>query len=298
MKAVITGATGYIGSLIARELVARGWELVCVVRDRSKLNKFSWAESVEAVVYDGGYASLLPLKELVAEETVVFHLATMASYDCSGEKMRSMLNSNLIFGLQLLEVLTKTKARYFINTSSYWQYDNHGNLLPNTIYAATKTCFKVILDYFVEKEQFTSLDLVLFDVYGPQDPRPKLFSQLNKAFKEKARLPMSSGRQLLDLVHVEDVVSAYIKAADLVLHTCEKGTISTYAICSNVRYSLKEVVAVYTQVLGKKVEILWGGRPSRNKEIMIPWLPKNHELLPGWRPSYTLKEGIKSLEGV
>ena len=121
--------------------------------------------------------------------------------------------------------------------------------------------------------------LKLFDTYGPNDPRPKLFRLLKTVSERQEPLAMSPGEQLIDLVYIDDVVKAYLIAAER-LQAGLAYDHESYAVSSGRPISLKELVRTYEQVTGKKLPIQWGGRPYRPREVMVPW--NRGEKLPGW----------------
>jgi nucleoside-diphosphate-sugar epimerase len=133
----------------------------------------------------------------------------------------------------------------------------------------------------------------LFDSYGPGDLRPKLFSLLRKAAMENKTLLMSPGEQLIDLVYIDDIVEAYIKASSLFEGT-DDVLWEEYAVTSGNFISLKEVVNIYQSVTGITFSVKWGGLPYRQNEVMRPW--SKGKLLPDWKPQVSLKEGIRKME--
>jgi hypothetical protein len=55
--------------------------------------------------------------------------------------------------------------------------------------------------------------------------------------------------------------------------------------------SLKSLVEFYAQTTQKKIQINWGARPYRFREVMIPW--SKGIGIEGWRPRVGLEEGLK-----
>ena len=103
---------------------------------------------------------------------------------------------------------------------------------------------------------------------------------------------MSPGEQLLDLVYIDDVVDAYCISGRLLKEGKVKGC-ESYAVSSNERIPLKEIIKLYAELSGKQLHIKWGGRPYRLREVMIPW--ENGNTLPGWQPKIKLNHGIKMM---
>jgi len=103
---------------------------------------------------------------------------------------------------------------------------------------------------------------------------------------------MSPGEQLLDLLHVDDVVHGYEVAADALL-TENLPSPSQYQLSSGPLVRLKDVVELYRQATGHTVNVVWGGRPYRLREIMEPRSPV--PVLPEWQPCISLRDGLVAL---
>ena len=67
----------------------------------------------------------------------------------------------------------------------------------------------------------------------------------------------------------------------------------TFAVRSGESHRLRDVVAALADVAGRPLPIVWGGRPYRDREVMIPWV--NNVPVPGWRPLISLREGLASV---
>jgi nucleoside-diphosphate-sugar epimerase len=202
------------------------------------------------------------------------------------------VQSNILFGTQLLEAMTVAGVSTIVNTSTTWQHYEGREYSPVSLYAATKQAFEDILQFYCEARGLRALTLELPDTYGPGDKRLKLFSLLERAARSGETLQMSPGEQLLDLLHVDDVVHGYELAADGLL-TGHLPSLSWYRLSSGSPVRLKDVVEVYRQATGRIVNVAWGGRPYRMREVLEPASPV--PLLPEWQPCISLKDGLAAL---
>jgi nucleoside-diphosphate-sugar epimerase len=227
---------------------------------------------------------------------VVFHLASLVLGEHRSEDLDSLVESNLAFGLRVAEAMLQTGVRRLVNTGSYWQHFGDRKNDPVNLYAATKTAFEELLRYYVNAKNFCVINLELFDVYGPDDQRPKLIPHLVRALGTEDVLKLSPGEQILDLVYISDVISAYKRAAELLLsRQSDNGFMRNFAVSGAERQTLKDVVARLRRVSGLNLNIEWGARPYRNREVMKPW--SNGEPLPGWVPSIDLTTGFLKMIG-
>lgn len=287
--ALLTGGTGYLGRNLTRKLLDTGWDVHLLVRDLTTVNKLSaYLAGSKAHVYDGDLNSLINIFES-SRPKIVFHLAAKVVSDYSLEDVDDIYKSNILFGSQLLEAMLICNIKKFVNTGTFWQYYDSVEYNPVSLYAASKEAFGAILKYYVNAENFEAITLTLFDNYGPYDTRPKLFSMLNKAALSNELVKMSFGDQYIDIVYIDDVVSAYITVG-LILLSGTNLERQNYVVSSFKLIKLRSLVEIYLELAPVKPKILWGGRPYRNREVMHPL--STGTCPPGWSPKIGLREGI------
>lgn len=291
--ALLTGATGFIGGPLARALLKEGWNLHIIVRSESGLATLEDVlPQLHIHTHDGSTEQLL---KIVADcsPDVVFHLASLFLAQHTASDIEQLVQSNILFSTQLVEAMTQADCRRLINTGTSWEHYENSPYNPVNLYAATKQAFETILSYYLETTALKAITLKLFDTYGPNDPRPKLFTLLQKVATEGKPFAMSQGEQLIDLVYIDDIVRAYLIAADRLLAEEVSGH-EMYAVSSGNPLRLRELVELYSKVTGKKLPIQWGARPYRQREVMIPW--QNGTALPCWKAEVDLIEGIRRME--
>jgi len=66
-----------------------------------------------------------------------------------------------------------------------------------------------------------------------------------------------------------------------------------YVLTSSRKFKLKELAEIFTKTTGRKLNINWGKREYRKREVMIPW--ERGTILPQWKVNTTIDEGIKKL---
>lgn len=291
MKVFLTGATGFIGSQLARRLVAQGHEVTVVVRTESKLDILqAILPSIQVHVYDGSYSSLARALGS-AQPEIVIHVASLFLAQHKTEDVARLVESNLNFPAQLLEAMSQLGIKQLINTGTSWQHYLNQPCNPVNLYAATKQAFEALLAYYVEAQGFKAITLKLFDTYGPGDTRLKLFSLLRKVARTGEILQMSPGEQLLDLVYITDVLDAYFLA---IARLREVTKVECYAVSNSARLSLRELVRIYGEVVGRPMYVEWGGLPYRPREVLEPWT--DHKVVPGWYARVALVDGIVRME--
>lgn len=290
-RALVTGATGFIGRHLVRRLLADGCQTHAIVRPQSNIAPLQQLLGADHVhIHDGTIENMLALVG-ATRPTTIFHLASLFLAQHQSRDIPALVRSNVEFGAQLAEAAAVHKVPHFINTGTAWQHFADEPYNPVNLYAATKQALADILRYYAQAGDFRVTNLELFDTYGPGDTRPKLFATLQQAAVTGQTLAMSGGEQLIDLVYVDDVVEAYLAAERAGGE--EEGTFETYAVSSGNPLPLREVVALWQRVTGQAIHVDWGARPYRPREVMRPW--SGGKTVPGWQPYIHLEEGLQRI---
>lgn len=284
-RVALTGATGFAGGVLARDLAARGAAVLAIVRPESDCRRLPADAAVH--VHDGDGTALARAVGAFAPD-LGFHLAARQAPDGPGETA-DLIAANVTLGSQFLEALAG--ARGVVAAGSFWAHYGPAGTGAVNLYAATKQAFARILAYHAEARGLPAVELVLYDTYGPDDPRRKLFRLLREAAGSGTPLAMSPGDQIIDLVHVVDVAAAFRVAGERLLAGAE--TWARYTVPGPEPRPLRDVVALWQLVTGRSVPVVWGGRPHRPREVMVPW---RGTPLPGWRAAIGLDEGIRDME--
>lgn len=290
LTVLVTGATGFIGSHVARRFVEKGWSVHILVRHQSKLAPIHTIEkSVTVHEHDGTMEGLFDIVK-ASRPDIVVHLAAFSFVHYEPKDIEPMIQSNVLFGTHLAEAMVANGVNHLITTGTYSQHYENKPYSPSCLYAATKKAFSDILTYYTEATPLQVITLELFDNFGPNDPRSKIMNLLHKSAKEQKPLAMSPGEQLIDILYIDDVVDVYEMTVERFASGLA-GKNEVYAVSSERPLRLKDVVKIYEKVSGQKLKIEWGARPYREKEAMVLW--NQGKLLPGWKAKTSLEEGIR-----
>jgi nucleoside-diphosphate-sugar epimerase len=289
--ALVTGATGYIGSNLVKRMVSDHWQVHIVVRRGSNLEALtSVLDQIVIHEHNGTTKNLIDIVSNSKPE-IIFHLASLFIAQHNPEDLEGLIVSNIMFSTQIAEAAAHCNIKYLINTSSSWQHYENQDYLPVNLYSATKQSFEDILKYYVTSCKLKVISLVLFDTFGPNDNRPKLIPSLIKTLKTQERIEMSKGGQLIDLVYIDDVVDAYLLCSKQI--EMQNESYLRYGVSSLDPMSLIKIVNLFELTFNKKLNISWGKRPYRINEVMVPW--NKYTKIPGWMPKYSLTAGLQKI---
>lgn len=292
-RAIVTGATGFIGSNLCEKLL-EDFNVYIIVRKNSDYSNVAHIKSdLNVFEYDGD------LKELVEffEETkadVVFHLASKI-VEHNIENIADIVSSNITFGSHILEAMRLTDTELIINTGTFWQYYNGENYSPVNFYASTKEAFQNILTLYVQAYNIRAINLMLYDVYSELDNRNKIFTLFNKYANNGEILNLSKGEQYLDCVYIDDVCKAFICAYNYLVEN-NNVVNEQFEVVTNEQHTLIELVEIFEQETGKKLNVNFGGLPYRERQIMKPSTP--FDRLPNWEAKVNIKEGLAKYKNI
>lgn len=292
MKILVTGAAGFIGSHLVTALLSKNYNVSIIVRESTDLSSIkNIIKKINVYTFDGTENSMLNII-IDSSPDVVCHLAGISKYKHESGDIKKMIESNILFGTYLIDAMVKNKVLNFINTGTYWQHFDGIKYNPSCLYAATKQSFDDILKYYIESSNLNVINLKLYDNYGPNDRRLKLFKYIDQCVINNEVIKLSPGKQLIDIIYISDLVAAYIVSIET-LQRNQKFRYKEYFISSQKKISLKKLVKKYLKITGQKARIDFGAKEYRDREIMKPFSSKKN--LPGWKPKINLDDGLKKL---
>lgn len=292
MTILVTGATGYIG----REFVkaySKDFKFIVLARESSDINQL---ELLNCTIEK--YTDFEKIDEIFLQNNIdgVIHFASNVVVEHTVNQIDSLIDSNIKFGVYLLEACKKNNSKWFINTGTFWQNYESDHYNPVNLYASTKEAFQDIAKYYTQTSSLIFTTIKLNDTFGANDPRPKIFNLWDKYSKSGEVLDMSEGEQIIDTSYIEDVISAF----KTMIENLQKDNNviynnNSYIVTSNQKMSLKELARLFEKITKRKLNINWGGRSYREREVMKPY--DKGILVPNWIQKYTLEEAIKKTIG-
>jgi nucleoside-diphosphate-sugar epimerase len=290
LRALMTGATGYIGGRLARRLIEQGWVVHAIVRKSSDLSTLPDPVQLH---HPDGTATGLAEAVSVARPDVTFHLASLYLAQHEPEQIDALIRSNILLAAQLAQALVDAGRPKLVNTGTASQHAGREGYHPASLYAATKQACEDVLRFFHDAAGLQVVTLKIFDTYGAGDTRRKLVQLLVDAAISGEQMAMSPGEQIVDLTHVDDVVDAFLRAAQQLLDAT--GPKFDSYLLSGERHQVRALVRLVESAIGRPVDAQFGARPYRDREIMVPVEAMESDRLPGWLPRQTLREALPSL---
>lgn len=290
MKIFLTGATGFIGRSLVNQLITEGNDITVNLYGNEQ-TPFPDIVKIHALGKRDMESDINFLKDYSFDG--IIHLASLYLTVHQSKDAVNLIDSNVRFSTYILECASQAKINWFINTGTFWQNYQNADYSPVNLYAATKQAFESIAQYYIETNQIKFATLRLCDTYGPNDTRPKIFNLWEKIAKTGETLDMSPGEQIIDITYIDDIVNAFYLLSQHLTNNPNIKNGKVYAVKAEKRYALKELAVIFEKATGYKLNINWGKRSYREREVMIPW--ERGEIVPEWSPKYDLIKGIKNV---
>lgn len=280
MQVLITGATGYLGRFVTRDLAGRGASLVALKRHSSSLQHFE--ESADRLQFvDIEEADLGALFEEHSFDTII-HCAT--NYGRDVVDPLSVIEANLLLPLRLLELARQHNVRRFVNTDTILDPRvNH--------YALAKSQFKEWLRRY--SDDLTCVNIAFEHFYGPGDNPTKFVTFVVRSLLGSiSQLPLTPGEQRRHFVYIADAVTAVHK----ILAATENDHAGMHAFEVGTEHPtrLRDMVELAKELTGNScTELQFGALPYRSNEVMMPSLDDSLRRATGWHPATPLAEGLR-----
>lgn len=281
MRIFISGSSGFIGRKLVSTLQKNGHEIAVLLHSTTT----SVSNNVQEITI---HNQTWEKEVLDFAPQFVFHLAGKSNYPNSFTEKEELWEANFRFGNKLVDVILKVPNVTFVNFTTSLAYKGNEQF-PYTYYALTKSCFYQTLAFFASQNKLSVFNLILFNVYGKGDTTKRALNYIVDSLGQKEVVAMSPGEQLLDFVHVNDVVRLSLELLD----EKPKNTIENIYVGTGKGTTLKETAQLLEILSNKKTAIDFGGIPYRMEEKMENIAPIAHNRF--WKASIVIADGFLTL---
>jgi UDP-glucose 4-epimerase len=300
VKTLVTGGGGFIGSNLARGLLAAGHEVRVLdnFATGNRRNILDIAEEIEIV--EGELRSYERVHNAIRGVEVVFHLGALPSVPRS---VQDPLTSSAVTIEGTLNVLLAARdegIRRVVFASSSSVYGNGGTLprvetaFPDPIspYAVAKLAAEKFCISFSRVYGLETVALRYFNVFGPRQDPTSQYAAVVPRFITRIRAgePVEiygDGTQSRDFTYVENVVEGNLKAA-----SAEGANGAVLNLATGRSASVNELADQIAEIVGRPAEKRY--LPARTGDVRESWADvAEAKRLLGWEPHVSLEEGLR-----
>ena len=281
MNVLLTGANGFLGSSIAKGLLARGDRVLAYKRDTSDLRRLGKMAG-EILWFHYGIAHLEEPFERGERIDAVIHTAT--SYGRRGESTAEVLDINMRVPLFLYELARQAGVPIFLNA--------HTSLpLSLNAYALSK---HQLLEWLLLVAGTTHIvHLRMESIFGPGDDPTKFNEWIVQQFLAGAEsVALTPGLQDRDFIYIDDAVAACMVCLD---HAANFKPNEIVDIGSGTAVSVRHFAECAKRITGAATRLDFGALPYRPNELMHAQADISRLSALGWRPKVSLEEGLEAV---
>jgi len=257
---LITGAAGFIGSMVAKSFLDKGFNVLSIDNFSTGL-KSNVPNGVDVIEGDVGDENII--KELLNYKIDgIIHIAGQSSGQISFENPVYDFKTNALSTLLLLKYAVAAGVKIFLYASSMSVYGNLTHLparensitVPESIYAVGKLASEQYLRIFSQKGIQTTA-LRLFNVYGPGQnlsnlKQGMLSIYLAQALYSKEVIVKGTKDRYRDFVYIDDVVEAF----SLLYFNDQQNPFALYNVCSGKPKTVDELLEKIEHAINLKLK--------------------------------------------
>ena len=285
-KVLLTGATGFIGSQVTKELLRRGYEVHALVYP-----PFA-PEQPNFIQHEMNLLDASAVEHFMAEHNFenLIHLAWYVGPKCHV----SDLNMDWVIAtLNLLKAFKEHGGKVFAGAGTCSEYEyKYGYLLedetptdPQTLYGNGKNAVFNIAKVYCRQNGISFKWPRIFNLYGPNEKPQRLMPSVINSCLKGEDVKVSDCLKFQDYLHVEDTARGIVAVFESNL----EGAVN---ICSGQPVQLRTIVNKIAELTNFQGSILWGAIPAAFGDDLV--VGNNEKLKSiGWTPKYTLEEGLK-----
>jgi nucleoside-diphosphate-sugar epimerase len=297
-RAIITGATGAIGTALIKELITRNIEVMVICRrDSRRLSRIP-----EHPLITRKYCSLSELSELQNDTgktfDAFFHFAWAGTFGPDRNDMH-MQNDNVKYALDAVEAAKRFGCEVFLGAGSQAEYGRvEGEkplrastpAFPENGYGMAKLCAGEMTRVRAEQLGIRHIWMRILSVYGPYDGDNSLVSCIIRDLKNNVPPRCTKGEQEWDYLYSGDAARAFIAAAERGIG----GKI--YPLGGGTHRPLSTYISDIRDVVNPESDIDFGAIPYNDKQVMYLCADTSElEHDTGWSPEMNFQNGIKEI---
>ena len=295
LRVVMTGATGFIGSAILGELLARGVQVTVLLRRDSSNARLACMAGFESLTYTDLFNEDV-LNSLHIGNPDIFINCSWRGVSGQDRNKAFQITDNLPMTLDTVKLAASIGCRHWIGLGSQAEYGNQNRrldenapLVPTTIYGKAKLAAGVASLALCEVHNMTGSWLRIFSTYGPEDAPHWFLPYVIQEFLAGRAPKLTMCDQLWDYLYVKDAARAVCAIAN-----GTKGGV--FNLGSGFSRPLKEYIEAIRIELGTLIEPVYGAIPYRQDQVMH--LEADISRLTeatGWTPNVSMLQGIQKI---
>ena len=295
-RAVLTGATGVVGTALIEELLRKDIEVLAILR-RGSPNNGRLPKDPRLTVRECSLESLASMINDTGKSwDVFFHLGWTGTKGKERFDLR-IHHRNIAYALDAVDLAERLGCDLFIGAGSQAEYGRTKERLrpelaafPENAYGIAKLCAGQMTREYAHERGLRQIWTRILSVYGPNDGERTLITSLIRTLQSGGRPSCTKGEQIWDFLAASDAA----RALRLIAERGRDGAV--YLIASGRERTLRSYIEELRDVVAPGAEIGFGDLPYLERQVMhltadISATTRDT----GWVPELPFAEGVRRM---
>lgn len=292
-KVIVTGANGFIGSHLVKELDETGIDIIALVDPRFDDSSIQNLSKVTIVAFSLQSIENLYTDERLKDADIIYHLAWSGVHANYRNNEDEQLQ-NIKYCLDVLKLAYHFNISKVLIPGSAAEVSCGKGMItgkespaPSDIYSATKVAARYLCQTFATQHNMTLIWPLITSIYGPGRDDNNLISYAIKTLLKGDKPSFTKLEQQWDYLYIDDLIQALVSLGD-------KGKSGVYPIGSGEHRKMSEYVEIISHLINTELPLGIGDLPYKNpnkidNQIMdISALKRDTD----FSPNITFEKGI------
>lgn len=291
---LLTGATGFVGPYLVKELLDRKARIKVLTMDKAR--NLTGLED-EITLVRGNITDTGSLQDIMKDADMVFHLAAVSNVNYAIAHPRETFEINATGTLNLLEEARKNTSGKFVYISSshvygvpqYLPMDEKHPVSPREPYSASKASAEMLVNAYALNYGLKAAIIRPFNMFGPGQSEDFIIPSIIKQAYQKDTIELGNLSPTRDMLYIKDAINGMLTIA-------EHGD-GIYNLGSGRETSIKEVVESVIDIIDPAKKYVSIESRRRSNAVDIPRMCADVSKLKmlGWLPEVDLRDGLMKM---
>lgn len=299
MKAIVTGATGFIGKELVQTLVESGIDVIAIVRNMEKVpSVWKSMDSIQLVCSDLSQLDYIRDNYSINYADYFYHLGWYGTSGIARMDIQGQL-ANVDYACKAVQLSVACRCKTFVNAGSIMEYEviklmNSGDYVPalSNAYSTAKLTANYMARILSNELGVKYVNVIISNIYGVGEESSRFLNTMVKKMMNNEAISLTHANQLYDFIYIKDATRMICEAG------IQGKNNESYYVGNKEQRILRDFLVEMRDILGSESKLLFGAVPLLSPTITFDEFDTSKvERELGVIPEVSFREGILKLIG-
>lgn len=263
--AIVTGASGFIGSALVGYLLKRNYKVYALVREEKKFPKHMVTENLDNLnIIESDYHGYSKLQEQIHEDSIDFFFHMAWEFRAQNLYDYNVQINNIWGACEAVKAASTLNVRRFVFMNSFFAYkkdfyidtSKRENLDYCSIYGESKKDAKELTKIIAHNEGVEHVSILLSNIFGVGDNSNRAINTMIRKMLNGEDVPVIEGKYLYDYIYIDDAVEGILAVAERGIKDEE------YYLGNNALRSFKDFILDMRTAVNPNANLVFGAFPD------------------------------------